>query len=84
MATMDGASREGDASRDAAQGAHEELALGADVEQAGLEAEAHGEARQDERRGADERVDQAARAQQCALRPAPGRPLPRAMGRGCQ
>ena len=47
MATIGGLSRSGHADGDRAEGAHQELALGADVEQAGLEAEADGQAAED-------------------------------------
>ena len=48
-----------DAGHDSTEGAHEELALGADVEETGLEAETDGESAQDVRRGTHERVDDA-------------------------
>ena len=48
---------DGDARGDRAEGAHQELALGADVEQASLEAEADRQAGQQERCRRDERVD---------------------------
>ncbi len=41
---------------------HQELAAPADVEQPGLEAQGHAKAREDERRGVDERGGQAVRA----------------------
>ena len=56
----------------AAQGPDEELALGADVEQAGLEAEGDGQAAEDERRRLDERVDDGVRV---AERAADERPV---------
>ena len=46
-----------DADDDRAEGAHQELALHADVEQAGLEAEADGEAAEQQRHRVVERVD---------------------------
>ena len=48
---------EGGARAGRRQGAHEELALAADVEQAGLEAEPDREADQDQRGRVDDRVD---------------------------
>ena len=51
-----------DADRDRAEGAHQELALGADVEQAGLEAERDRQAAEDQRRRCDQRADDRRRA----------------------
>ena len=48
---------EPDPDDDRPERAHQELALGADVEQAGLERQADGQAAEQQRRGRDERVD---------------------------
>ena len=56
-----------DADGDRAERAHQELALGADVEQAGLEAEGDRQAAEDERRGRDEGVDDRVEAAERAL-----------------
>ena len=59
-ATMAGLVAELDADDDRAEGAHQELALDADVEQAGLEAEADGQAAEEQRHRVVERVDDGA------------------------
>ena len=51
------ARRSADADGGRREGAHQELALGADVEQAGLEAEADGQAGEHQRRRVDQGVD---------------------------
>ena len=55
-----GLSAQLDADDDRAEGAHQELALDADVEQAGLEAEADGQAAEQQRHRVVERVDDGA------------------------
>ena len=65
------ARRPGDAHGDRAERAHQELALGADVEQAGLEAEGDRQAAEDQRRGRDERSDDRIEAADRALDRAP-------------
>ena len=57
IATSAGLSRSCDADDDRAERAHQELALGADVEQAGLEREADRQAAEEQRHRVDERVD---------------------------
>ena len=57
---MTGLVRELDADDDRAEGAHQELALDADVEQPGLEAQADGQAAEEQRHRVVERVDDGA------------------------
>ena len=57
IATIGGLSRSQHPDDDGAEGAQQELALGADVEQAGLERQADRQAAEDQRRRGDERID---------------------------
>ena len=68
IATIGGHVGDHDADDDRPERPHEELALGADVEQAGLEPECDGEAAEDERGRRDERVHDRLRAAERALR----------------